>query len=192
MRLISLISGAIAVHRARSAVLVSWGRAGAGVVVMGADAGIAAGVGRMRLIMVTTSAAAARTAAINAFQENRTRRGAGCCGGGAGCCGGGLPVSGSTAAQHPARHPVVDSFTQRKTSHRQVQHRLRHHPAAEHLDMTPRTLERMITAGLADRVCRLAPGGGEADSDAPAPSVAFPQDTGLRDHTGLVPFVAPC
>jgi hypothetical protein len=185
VRLISVISGAIAVHRARSAVLVSRGCAGAGVVVLGAGAGIAAGVGRMRAITATTSAAAARTAAINAVQENRAR-------GGAGCCGGGLPVSGSTAAEHPARHPVVDSFTQRKTSHRQVQHRLRHHPAAEHLDMTPRTLERMITAGLADRVCRLAPGGGEADSDAPAPSVAFPQDTGLRDHTGLVPFVAPC
>ena len=115
MRFISIISGAIAVDRARSAVVVSWGCAGAGVVVMGADAGIAAGVGRMRAITVTTSAAAARTAAINAFQENRARLGAG-------CCGGGLPVSGSTAAQHPARHPVVDSFTKRKTSHRQVQH----------------------------------------------------------------------
>ena len=100
------ISGAIAVHRARSAVVVSWGCAGAGVVVMGADAGIAAGVSRMRAITVTTSAAAARTAAMNAAQENRAnaaqenranaaqenraRRGAG-------CCGGGLPVSGSSS-----------------------------------------------------------------------------------------------
>ena len=49
--------------------------AGAGVVVMGADAGIAAGVGRMRAIAAITSAAAARTAAINAVQENRARRG---------------------------------------------------------------------------------------------------------------------
>lgn len=86
--------------------------AGAGVVVMGADAGIAVGVGRMREITAITSAAAARTATINAVQENRARRGAG-------CCGEGLPVSGSTAAQHPARRPVVDSFTQRKTSPRQ-------------------------------------------------------------------------
>jgi hypothetical protein len=72
--------------------------AGAGVVVMGGDAGIAAGVGRVTAITAITSAAAARMATINAAQGNRARRGVV-------CCGAGLPVSGSTACPTPRSPP---------------------------------------------------------------------------------------